>query len=535
MIRLCNNFLCAHLQPASQPGLYILLLAALLMLVACLPDLRDPPRQATQTALPAVDPLAEATPVISAAPTPTTAPQPGQLVEEDVEPEANPSITLWVNETSAEHRQAIERMIAGFNQSHDIQVEVMFVAPRRLPDLMQAAATTNTLPDLVLHPLEYTPGWFEQGLLDSQAASDIVAQLGRESFESAALRLVSLDQNENDGPVKAIPLNGWPQLLVYRADWFEARDLAPPVHFDDMMAAADAIFEADSPISGLVVPTDADLVDTQQIFEQIAIANGCQLIDEQGEVLLLHPDCLEALEFYREIINEYSPIGFQTDVSAINAYLAGRTGFIMGSPAILSRLAGLDEDYRPVCPECEEELDYLARHSGIVTEIHGRSEAAVPAAFGQIHYLGVAVGADREAAAQFAHYWLTDAYLDWLSVNPERKIPMRRGTVISPTHFVDGWRTLPLAGSALSLQDIYGAALVDQLEESMARASRWGFSQGQGAVMTRLYEELVFSILLQEMLSGYFTSSQTIVEAYRRAIALIPDYPYAVDLPDEEG
>jgi hypothetical protein len=46
--------------------------------------------------------------------------------------------------------------------------------------------------------------------------------------------------------------------------------------------------------------------------------------------------------------------------------------------------------------------------------------------------------------------------------------------------------------------------------------------------MTQLYNELTLSIVLQEMLSGYFPVETTLREAYRRTIALIPNYAFPI-------
>ena len=82
------------------------------------------------------------------------------------------------------------------------------------------------------------------------------------------------------------------------ADWFEARGLQPPDTYSAMAAAAEGIYDREALISGLVVPTESNLVTTHQAFEQIALANGCQLIDKAGEVTILDEVCREALNHY---------------------------------------------------------------------------------------------------------------------------------------------------------------------------------------------------------------------------------------------
>jgi len=46
--------------------------------------------------------------------------------------------------------------------------------------------------------------------------------------------------------------------------------------------------------------------------------------------------------------------------------------------------------------------------------------------------------------------------------------------------------------------------------------------------MAPLYEELLFPIVLQEMLSGYFDTTKTNYELYTRTIEEISDYPYPI-------
>ena len=53
--------------------------------------------------------------------------------------------------------------------------------------------------------------------------------------------------------------------------------------------------------------------------------------------------------------------------------------------------------------------------------------------------------------------------------------------------------------------------------------------------MTDIYEELTLSILLQELLSGYFTSSYAIIDAYQRVTDLIPGYQYYPEPVEEES
>ncbi len=500
-------------QPANHSLLitvYCLLLTGLL--TAC--GLANPPRLATATAQAAFTPTPSPEPLILPVATPTavSGSSPGDLA---AQAEPNPSLTVWVNETSEAHEQMLDEMAADFEAQHSIDVEMVLVSPQLLPDLVNTAVLSNTLPDIIIHPVEFSVGWAERGIFDTAANAEALAQLDAGTFNPDALNLVQT----SSGQPAALPNSGYHQLIIYRTDWFEERNLSVPNSFRALSAAAEAITDRENLVAGFVVPTEANLVTTQQIFEHMALANGCQLVDEAGELQLLEPECASALNFYYTIINQNSPIGVQTDTSTRNAYLAGRTGLIMGPPSLLPQLAGLDPEAPPTCPQCLATPNFLAQNSGFVTDING-------AAFGNISLLGITSAAERETAVRFTTYWFNEGYEEWLSVDPERKVPMRLGTAENPRQFIDSWGSQPLAGSEQTLESLYGPEVVATLREGIATTGRWGLPQGQGELITILYEELTLSIVLQEMLSGYFSSDQSIIEAYNRIIELIPDYAF---------
>jgi len=510
------------------PGILLVL-----FLAACAPDLANPPRLATATTVAGARVTNTPAPIQVPAPTPTGSPI-GQS-SPATDSQALPAVTLWVNKTSPQYEAALEEIIANFTARYDIRVELVTVAPDMLPDLAKTVATTATyaLPDLIMLPLEYTVGWAEDGLLDPEAASAVLAELGPETFDQTALDLVKVDEQ-----IAALPSDGWQQLVLYRSDWFAEEELPPPDSFEAMLTAAEVISDRTVLTSTVVsevvnltysfnMPTESSLRPTSRTFEQMAIANGCQLIDGQGELHILDPVCQDTLEFYRFLCNTYCPPGVQTEVSTLNAYLEGRVGMIIASPAVLPAVAGLDDSYKPSCPECDAP-GFLAENTGVVTKISGRSEQASAENLGQIAYLGITPTAD-DAALIFARYWFNEGYLEWLAVEPARKVPMRRGTPAEPTRFLDTWYQLPLVEGEEPLATFFGEETAERLVTDLVNADRWGYTQGEGALITTIYEELTMSILLQELLSGYYDSNRAAIEGYKRIVELIPDYEYYVD------
>jgi multiple sugar transport system substrate-binding protein len=497
-------------------------LFTLLFVTGCQVDLANPPRLATATAQAqqVATPTTTPEPLILAAPTPTAESMRPANVSEPVAAGPYPRLTIWVNESAPIYYEVMEEMVAAFTANHAIDVEWRLVSPMLLPQLVETAVSTTTLdlPDLILHPIEFTVGWAERGILDPDAAEQVIAAIGRNTFNPNALELAQVN-----GRITAIPSDGFQQLIIYRQDWFRRDDLAPPDNYEAMLTAAEVTSDPENFINSFVIPTESNLLTTHQAFEHLALGNGCQLIDNDGRVRLLDESCQDALEFYFTIVHNYSPSGVQTDTSTRNAYLEGRTGLIMGPPTLLPMLAGLDPGNPPRCPDCTTP-DFLAQNSGILTSVSGHGPDAQAANFSQVIYLGLTSNTDLHLAQTFAQFWFNEGYEQWLAVESERRVPMRWGTADEPRRFIDQWGTRPLTDSEVSLQDIYGEEVVALLRDNVARANRWGIPQAHGGLVTQLYEELTISIVLQEMLSGYFNTEQTLLEAYRRVADLIPGY-----------
>lgn len=500
----------------------------LLAITACQAAIFNPPRLATATAQAEQAEAAEASPLILEAPTATPGGAP-MVAEEDVTSGPNPVLSVWVNETSEAHEAALEEMAGQFTAEYNIDVEMVLVSPMLLPDLVTTAVLSDTLPDIIIHPLEYSVGWAEDGVFDLAAHEEVVEQLGAETFNPQGLRLLTIPEG-----LAAIPSDAYPQIVLYRQDWVEERDLPIPNTFDDMFAYAEATFDAETLLTaGFVVPTESNLIETAQVFEQMALANGCELITIEGEVSIISDACLETLNFYYGIINRFSPPGIQTVPSTQNAYLGGRTGMVIGTPSLLPLIAGLDRNQLPVCPECGENERFLAENSALLTAVSA-NETVAPITFGSITSLGITTVAQPDTAVQFATYWFNEGYPQWLAVSSERKVPLRWGTPDAPTQFIDPWGTEPLVDGGPSLTELFGETAVASLKESVNQIERWGFDKGQGALVGKLYEELTISIVLQELLSGYFDTSQTSFEAYNRIVELIPAYSFPIVEPTEE-
>jgi multiple sugar transport system substrate-binding protein len=194
---------------------------------------------------------------------------------------------------------------------------------------------------------------------------------------------------------------------------------------------------------------------------------------------------------------------------------------LVWSPFILDEMAGLRDNAFPSCPECADDPAYLAKNAGIAPTLAGPNGA--PAQYGQVSYLGITTSADVEATQTFLEFWFNDGYLDWLALSPEGKFPMRQGTAESPTQFVDGWKALETGvDRKAQLGSVYGDEIIETLVGGVSNFNRWGFPQGQGALVTAVYQALPVPQYLRETIDEVYTAEEAVEEMQFDVEDLVP-------------
>jgi multiple sugar transport system substrate-binding protein len=419
------------------------------------------------------------------------------LVEVPAEPtEAGETISFWTTETQPARLQKTQAIIDGFTAATGINVQMVATGEDALPQLMLTNAASGTLPDVVFHPLDFTVGWAAAGLLDQDAAAEVIGNLGADTFSAGSLAM-----GTSDGKPTAIPSDGWGQLLIYRTDLFDAAGLAAPDTYANIEAAAKALNDPANDLVGITASTDPSAVFTQQTWEHFALANGCELVDDAGTVTLESPNCTEALQFYTDLISNYSVAGLQDVVSTRATYFAGQAAMIVWSPFIMDEMAGLRDAALPTCPECVDNISYLAENSAFVPSFSGPSGA--PAQYGQVSYMGIGKTDKTDSSKQFVEYWLSEGYLDWLSTSVEGKFPMRYGTQENPTEYIEGWQALSTGVDRQApLSEFYSEDVINNLIAGTSNYARWGFVQGQGELVGAVYSTLIVPTAIDQVLSG---------------------------------
>lgn len=402
------------------------------------------------------------------------------------------TIRFWTTEEQPERLAKQQEMAAEFEAATGTAVEVIPVTESDLGTRATAAFAAGDLPDVIYHTLQYALPWAEAGILDTEAATEVIEGLGAATFAAGALDMAAFD-----GGTAAVPVDGWTQMLVYRKDLFEAEGLAPPTSYENVLAAIEKLHNPPE-MYGFVAATKVDENFMSQVLEHVFLANGVSPVGSDGFQPLDEAATTEVLNFYKAI-SKASPPGELYWKQSRELYFAGQAAMIIWSPFILDELAGLRDSAPPTIND-DPTTQELAGKTGIVTNFSGPSNPA-GAAWGDIRYFGITADADTDAAMDFVKFSMDAGYGKTLSIAPEGKFPVRAGTSDEPNKFKDLWATLPVGVDRKApLGDLYAKEMIDEIVGGLDVAKRWGVAEGQLSLASKIINSQAINRIVRQFI-----------------------------------
>lgn len=419
-------------------------------------------------------------------------------------------LRFWTTEEQPERLARQEKMAEAFTAATGHTVQVIPVTESDLGTRATAAFAAGNLPDVIYHPLQYALPWAEAGILDTDAATDAIENLGADTFAAGALAMAA----SADG-YASVPVDGWTQMIVYRADKFAEMGLAPPNTYENVITALEKLHNPPE-MYGFVAATKIDENFMSQVLEHVFLANGVSPVGPDGIQALDEAKTIEVLDFYKAIAKASPPGDLYWDQSR-SLYFSGNAAMIIWSPFILDELAGL-RDSAPPTINADPQTRDLAAATGIVTNFSGPSNPD-GAAWADIRYFGITSDAQTDAAMEFVEYSMTEGYEQTLAIAPEGKFPVRRGTSDEPGKFSELWATLDVGVDRKApLGDLYAQSMIDEIVGGLDVAQRWGVADGQLATASKIINSQVINRLVREYIDGERDAAAT-VAALNEAIA----------------
>lgn len=424
--------------------------------------------------------------------------------------DASEGLLMWTLEVQTDRFATQRNLLDNFTEDTGIKVDLVAVEEDAFTQQLAAAALSGKMPDVIGSvSLSQVRSLDAEEYLNTDIPAKVIETLGEETWIENALTLT------RDGETQlSVPSDSWTQILVYRTDLFEAAGLEAPTSYESLLAAAEAL--TGNGKFGITLATDPTGNFTQQTFEALALGNNCQLVDDEGNVSLDSAECATSFDLYTTLAQDYSPAGTQDVASTRDSYFAGQSAMIMWSTFLLDELAGLRNDATPTCDECSTGT-WLAENSGIVPLVTGPDAGDNAASYGEITSFVATEAAAVDESTQLIEYLLSDGYIEWFSMAPEGKFPVRRGTTENPEEYADAWGQLEAGVDTLMpLGDVYDAETIETLTMASQYLENWGLKQGKGKLIGQIAANLPLAQVLSDAGSGSIDGAQAQAEAQKK-------------------
>jgi multiple sugar transport system substrate-binding protein len=316
------------------------------------------------------------------------------------------------------------------------------------------------------------------GILDEDAAQDVIASVGEDDFRSGLLAMVT---NPQTGKYAAVPYDGWIQAIWYRADIFNDIGLQPPITWKSIDAACNTLPGTGNLLYAVGLGTDPGQNYGHQLFEQIAMSNNAWPFDEAGIVTMDTPEMVEALRFYTDLQRCALP-GAQYWRGAREAYELDQAGMLFYSTYIMDDLVeGSDAEEGG---KIEIAVEDLAGKTGFAPQMDGPNGSA---SYGQLVTLAIMQGAEPEAR-QVVEYFLKEGYLEILALNPFGKVPVLKSAE-------DEWKGLsPYFAN-------YSNETLEQIANGYDTMQRWLFRPDYDATEQAVIGEIEGRLLIPQAIA----------------------------------
>ncbi len=389
-------------------------------------------------------------------------------------------VEFWTTDNEEDRVKVYEEVAARYmEQNPNVEVRIVPIEEAGVSQRIAVAVAANRKPDIVRMGIERVAAFAADGILDQDAAMNVINGIGLDDFREGPLQMV---KDPASGKYAAVPYDGWIQALWYRQDLFDQLGLAAPESWDAISAANCAVVDQNNFLYGLTIGTDPGQNYGHQVFEQVAISNNAWPFDEAGNVTMNTPEMIEALRFYTSLQDCATP-GPQYWRGAREAYEYDQAAMLFYSTYIMDDLvdgSGLEGG-----GNVELATPDLAQKTGFAPKMQGPNGSA---SYGQLVTLGILTDADPEAQ-DVVKFFLTEGYQDVLALAPFGKVPVTKSAV-------DGWM------SSSDYFANYSPDTLNQIANGYDTMQRWLFRPDYDSAQRAVIGDIEGRLLIPQVVSN---------------------------------
>ena len=287
------------------------------------------------------------------------------------------SFEFWTRQTQSERMATYQALIDIYTAMNpNVTIKLVPVDENDMAVNIRAAASAGSLPAIIEVDAEVVVALGAEGLMDTDAAGDVLKSIGKKKFYPGSLTLF---ESAKKGKYYGVPFHGMVQGIWYRADWFKEAGLAPPTTWKTVAEAAEHFYKPDENMYGVLVGSMETESYDEQCFTPIAMSNNAGLFDKNGNLIFNSPEMKEAIEYYVRLAAT-SPPGPQT-WRGRDYYLQSRMAMFFYSTYIMDDLAIIEVAKGSLTGDNFAGLEgaefdpNMVKNTKIATVIHNKTDA----------------------------------------------------------------------------------------------------------------------------------------------------------------
>jgi multiple sugar transport system substrate-binding protein len=258
-------------------------------------------------------------------------------------------LTLWHGVNPPPNRDVLQGLVDRFNQTHpQIQVEALYIGQGdQQPPKVLAAVVGNAPPNML---------WYAPTLTGQLVELDAIRPL-EDWFMGSSLKdqidPVLLESMELEGHLWSIPFGTNNVGIFYRPSLFRAAGVTTiPKTWEELRQVAKKLTTRSKGKThyGMLLPLGKGEW-TVFMWLPFLWGSGGDLTNTSGELNLVNPEAIAALQFWRDLITDGSAVLSQPERGyELDRFIAGKVAMQLTGPWTLRQLkaAGVDFDVMPI-------------------------------------------------------------------------------------------------------------------------------------------------------------------------------------------
>lgn len=226
------------------------------------------------------------------------------------EAEAKPYAGTTIRFLAAQHpwTDTIKKDIPAFEEATGIKVNMEVIAENQLTQKLtvELTAGTGTVDVFAQRPLQEAKlfeknGWYADLNTFIKDSAKTPAEYDIADFFDGPMAVETIN-----GKLVGIPLVTEQQIIYYRKDLFEAKNIKVPTTMEELEAAAAALHDPANNMYGIVMRGQGNPAVTQ--FSSFLYSFGGDFLVD-GKFAMDTPEAVKAFEFYGKLLGKYGPPG----------------------------------------------------------------------------------------------------------------------------------------------------------------------------------------------------------------------------------